>query len=703
MYTVSTTVKNLLKGEKYQTITIAVTPKTGTPFTITNADIKQGSFYIDRSCTTGSNLELGSCIASELGVLLFNDTGKYDGVDWAGARLSVSLSVEGSTTKIPMGTFYVDSTPKARKIIELTALDSMCLFDVAIPSTIKNWWNGKTVAEIVGYCCSQCGVTLTRSLTAYPNSAYAPTCPENITEYTYRQLLMFCCQLMGKCGFINYDSLLDIWFPTSVSSASIVFPAEERYGSDYADSAITITGLIYEDDETLYVQGTDAYAFDFTDNPLCQNPTTVLGALSGLVGFTYTPFSATIVPYPQLYPLDSIGYKKTDNTTIYGLCTNYTFRLNGHNNIASVGESAEEKAKANVNTDLSAKIKKTVAETDAKVNTALEEAIENASRLIGQSEGGYVILNDADEDGLPDEILIMDTEDKTTATKVWRWNKNGLGYSSTGYNGAYTTAMTANGQIVADFITTGKISDGTDGNSWDLISGELNIKNGSIDINTTSESEDKIRLNYETTSDVYATTISPAELWIRDEKEVPLPSLGTTFRTTQNAYYSSGGVILSDSHEHHCVYGTTGILHNLNFVDLPYQEVSGGSESASTGAYHYRKWQNGKIEFWSRRFIQLKFDGTWSAPIRNATITNKTSDDGSQWIRFKFPNGLFPSGATPMCWADITNAVDVNPCWLVHASAGNESQSDQYYPATVSGSTSATVGAIYIDIYAVKY
>jgi len=56
------------------------------------------------------------------------------------------------------------------------------------------------------------------------------------------------------------------------------------------------------------------------------------------------------------------------------------------------------------------------------------------------------------------EILIMDTNDVTTATKVWRWNSGGLGYSSTGYEGTYATAITQDGAIVADFITTGTLN-----------------------------------------------------------------------------------------------------------------------------------------------------------------------------------------------------------------------------------------------------
>lgn len=83
--------------------------------------------------------------------------------------------------------------------------------------------------------------------------------------------------------------------------------------------------------------------------------------------------------------------------------------------------------------------------------TVLQYAQEQATDLIRNGvEGGYVFIDE-------NEILIMDTQDKTTATNVWRWNSGGLGFSSTGYNGTFKTAMTSDGKIVADMITTGKM------------------------------------------------------------------------------------------------------------------------------------------------------------------------------------------------------------------------------------------------------
>lgn len=88
--------------------------------------------------------------------------------------------------------------------------------------------------------------------------------------------------------------------------------------------------------------------------------------------------------------------------------------------------------------------------------SALQAAIIRATNLITGVSGGYVVMHTGD-DGKPYEILIMDKEDINQAVHVWRWNKNGWGYSSNGYNGTYRLAATIDGGIVADFITTGKL------------------------------------------------------------------------------------------------------------------------------------------------------------------------------------------------------------------------------------------------------
>lgn len=89
-----------------------------------------------------------------------------------------------------------------------------------------------------------------------------------------------------------------------------------------------------------------------------------------------------------------------------------------------------------------------------KPSSILQQAKKNASNLIKAATTGFIVLN-MDDKGNPKEILIMDTKDIDTAQRVWRWNINGLGYSSNGYNGDFGLAMTMDGAIVADFVTTG--------------------------------------------------------------------------------------------------------------------------------------------------------------------------------------------------------------------------------------------------------
>ena len=114
-------------------------------------------------------------------------------------------------------------------------------------------------------------------------------------------------------------------------------------------------------------------------------------------------------------------------------------------------------AKANMPSTI-AGLQETEKVLTTSVTPSMQRAINNATALITGNDGGYVILHDGDGDGYPDELLVMDTPDISTATKVWRWNKNGLGYSASGYSGTFGLAMTANGEIVADYITTGTLS-----------------------------------------------------------------------------------------------------------------------------------------------------------------------------------------------------------------------------------------------------
>lgn len=114
-------------------------------------------------------------------------------------------------------------------------------------------------------------------------------------------------------------------------------------------------------------------------------------------------------------------------------------------------------------------------------STILKQAKENASALInGNGENGYVVLHE-NEKGVVYEILVMDTPDINTATKIWQWNQNGLGYANSkdeNGNWEFGLAMTMDGEIVADYITTGTMN--CDLLKGGTINGQY-IKGGTVD------------------------------------------------------------------------------------------------------------------------------------------------------------------------------------------------------------------------------
>lgn len=128
--------------------------------------------------------------------------------------------------------------------------------------------------------------------------------------------------------------------------------------------------------------------------------------------------------------------------------------------------------------------------SEEQQTTHMQKAIARATKLIQGGLGGHVVFN-VNADGEPQEILIMDTDDITTAVNVIRMNLAGIGFSTHGYNGPFTTAWTIDGHFVADFIDTGTLNadiikagvlqDENANTTFNLVTGALTSKNLTID------------------------------------------------------------------------------------------------------------------------------------------------------------------------------------------------------------------------------
>ncbi|EIW2162389.1 phage tail protein, partial [Enterococcus faecalis] len=118
---------------------------------------------------------------------------------------------------------------------------------------------------------------------------------------------------------------------------------------------------------------------------------------------------------------------------------------------------------------------------DNRTETLVQNVL-NATAWITGNSGGHVVFR---PEKAPSEILIMDKNKVATAKRVWRWNLNGLGYSSNGVSGPFELAMTSKGEIVADFIKVGIINanvlqtsfNNATGDVLKLVAGALQIWN----------------------------------------------------------------------------------------------------------------------------------------------------------------------------------------------------------------------------------
>ena len=183
-------------------------------------------------------------------------------------------------------------------------------------------------------------------------------------------------------------------------------------------------------------------------------------------------------------------------------------------------------------TDIAAQTRKYVEYTIPKQKSEiLQQARDNTTALLTNATKGYIFI-----DNELGELLIMDTPDKTTATKVWRWNSSGFAYSNQGYDDGYFVGLTKDGGIIADRITSGTITgiEFNNGNgtfkvnsAGQVTASAITITGGKINISTDDENYDAIVLNCTYAGNSRMAEFTPLGLHVTD--------FATSFRVQHHA------------------------------------------------------------------------------------------------------------------------------------------------------------------------
>ena len=283
---------------------------------------------------SGSALEIGNAETTEIGFLLKNYDGAWNAYSFQGADLTVNLTIGAETLKV--GVFTIDTQPKSSGALQIKALDNMVKFNQPYTTALTD---GATLLQILQDACTTCGVTL--ATTTFTNSTYAAKIPTEDT--TFHAVVAWVAQLAGKVAWFDEDGELNLsWYGATGFN---ITPNYRFEGFEHEESDITITGVVYRDENGDVTAGTSGYAFIIEGNPLLDpgDASTVVTAIYGAVGgFSYRPYAGDTLGYPHLWPLDGVTITLVDGvSTAYSIITNHRYVLNSTSQISALGETEQ--------------------------------------------------------------------------------------------------------------------------------------------------------------------------------------------------------------------------------------------------------------------------------------------------------------------------------------------------------------------------
>lgn len=463
MYPLISTDAELFANGTPQLAEIIVTPLTGSTFTITDAELVSGGLSLNRYSASGSVIQIGCCSAAELTLKINNRTGAYNNKVFQGARIYAKVKVPRGTTPetyaiCPLGYFTVDNAPRMLSTITLTALDSMVKFDKVVDYNLV----GQTVIGAVQICCQRCGVTLNSEIEyqQFPNYGYMLTYIPDDPDLTYRQLMIWLCQIMGVNAYIDYyDELILAFYEYGQTDDFTLTPAD-RFSSDLYEDAITLTGLNIKVGDTTVSVGNSGYVLSIDGNQLITETaasTLASNLWTWLNGFTYHPYSANVLPMPHVYPMDTVSYTDGQGNTFRTIVTEVTFSINNRTMLRATGETKETRGYASLGT-LTPGQKAIIESVRTSVEndiSSVEQAMLHMNDIAANTLGFFTT-----EEPQPDGSTIVYWHDQPTlagSTTVYKMGADGFFVSQDG-GVSYTQGFDADGDAVVNILSAIEIN-----------------------------------------------------------------------------------------------------------------------------------------------------------------------------------------------------------------------------------------------------
>lgn len=337
-----------------------------------------------------------------------------------------------------------------------------------------------TLKDVVENIASMHGLSVTyvdtAAQTALKNHVIGVATAAELTEQSERDVLGYCVGCAGMSARVNTVGKLYIsWFFSPGSTYDYTVTADVQWENGFkksAESAVKIEAVTAGEDEDVYTKGTGV-PLSFA-NPLVTHAE-IDAIYARYNGRTWYPSTCTWRGDPCVEVGDIITVKDKNNKSYTVYVAQQELDLSGglQSTITSPNLDTTEMSFDSVSASVKLEL--------SKVKNSMEAAIKAATDAINGANGGYYRILDLDKDGNPDGWECFATD----GLQGVKCTYGGIGCTTNGGK-TYTNAMTGAG-INATAITTGIITGGTNGFSFNLETGhieasDINITGGDINL-----------------------------------------------------------------------------------------------------------------------------------------------------------------------------------------------------------------------------
>ena len=353
MINASSEFKKALKSTREFRIQDKITLKDGTVIPLSLQELRK--YQINEATSASGKFEIGAAVIKKYSIALDNMDGRYDSYDFEDADIQAVIGLklsDGTYEDVKKGTYRIYKATIGDSTLQIEAYDEMLFF--SRPYSDSTLTYPASIREIIQSACRDCEVTFDASTIEMGTYRVYKKPTESLT---YRDIISYCAQIMGCYARIDHLGRLSFgWYefltvPDELedSDTSNYHHFENLYSQTVNGNDINITGIKVtirnNDSEESYLQGTDTYALEISENPLISSGT--LETIAKHIGDKtinkpFRPLNISVQSNPTIEAGDAAIVTVRDRSYAT-VVTETTFNMGGAQAIISTAETPTEK------------------------------------------------------------------------------------------------------------------------------------------------------------------------------------------------------------------------------------------------------------------------------------------------------------------------------------------------------------------------